>query len=204
MQQPDFEHARQYALERLIRELPPAAYYHSIRHTRDDVLPAAARLVAAEGVYGMDQVCLLTAACYHDIGYTVQFTDHETCGAQIAVEVLPRFGYVPEQVDLVSRLIMATQWPVHPRTLLEEIIIDADLDSLGRKDFLATSRALREELAVLTRAIFTDEEWYRRQLQFLELHRYFTASARALRGPVKQRNIALVERLLAEVQKPDG
>jgi uncharacterized protein len=204
MQQPDFEHAKRYALERLGRELPPAAYYHSIRHTRDDVLPAVARLVAAEGVNGIDRLCLLTAACYHDIGYTVQFAEHEMHSAQIAVEVLPRFGYSPEQVDLVRRLIMATRWPVQPHTLLEEILIDADLDSLGREDFPVTSRSLREELAMLTGETFTDEEWYRRQLRFLEIHRYFTASARALRGPVKQRNMALVARLLAETQEPGG
>jgi uncharacterized protein len=163
-----------------------------------------ARLIDAEGVKGIDAVCLLTAACYHDIGYTVQFADHETRGVQIAAEVLPRFGYSPEQVDLVSSLIMATQWPVHPRTLLEEIIIDADLDSLGREDFLATSLMLRQELAALTGAMFTDGEWYHHQLQFLQTHRYFTASATALRGPTKQRNKALLARLLAASQGPDG
>ncbi|HVO72169.1 MAG TPA: HD domain-containing protein [Aggregatilineaceae bacterium] len=204
MQEPDFERAKQYALERLSRELPPEAYYHSISHTRDDVLPAVEWLINAEGVKGIDAVCLLTAACYHDIGYIVQFANHETRGVQIAVEVLPRFGYSPDQVDLVSSLIMATRWPVHPRTLLEEIITDADLDSLGREDFLTTSLMLREELAVLTGATFTDEEWYRRQLQFLQTHRYFTASATALRGPTKQRNKALLARLLAASHGSDG
>jgi uncharacterized protein len=204
MQEPDFERAKQYALERLASELPLAACYHSIRHTRDDVLPAVARLIAAEGVSGISELCLLTAACYHDIGYIFQFNDHETRGVQIAAEVLPRFGYSPEQVDLVSSLIMATQWPVHPRTLLEEIIIDADLDSLGREDFLTTSLNLREELAALTGTTFTDGEWYRHQLQFLQAHRYFTASATALRGPTKQRNKALLARLLAASPGPDG
>ena len=46
MDQPDFKRARQYALERLERELPPTLIYHSLAHTRDDVVPAAERLAA--------------------------------------------------------------------------------------------------------------------------------------------------------------
>jgi len=49
---PDFERARAYALGRLERELPPALCYHSLNHTRDDVVVAIDRLAAAEGVTG--------------------------------------------------------------------------------------------------------------------------------------------------------
>ena len=34
MPEPDFEGARQYALERLARELAPMLRYHSLAHTR--------------------------------------------------------------------------------------------------------------------------------------------------------------------------
>ena len=35
----DYERAKQYALGRLAGELSPHLAYHSLRHTRDDVLP---------------------------------------------------------------------------------------------------------------------------------------------------------------------
>lgn len=42
MGQPDFEQAVQYALGRLERELSLKLCYHSLEHTRDDVVPASA------------------------------------------------------------------------------------------------------------------------------------------------------------------
>ena len=54
MRQPDFEAARQYALNRLQRELSPLAAYHSLAHTLDEVVPAADQFAALEGVTGED------------------------------------------------------------------------------------------------------------------------------------------------------
>ena len=48
----DYEQAKAYALGRLAGELSPHLTYHSLRHTRDDVLPAAVRLARATGVDG--------------------------------------------------------------------------------------------------------------------------------------------------------
>ena len=59
---PDIEKVKQYILERLAHELSPALYYHSIAHTRDDVVPAAERLAVMEGVAGEDLLLVLTAA----------------------------------------------------------------------------------------------------------------------------------------------
>lgn len=197
MGEPDLERATQYALDRLERELPPNTTYHSLRHTRDDVLAAARRLAALEGVSGEALLCLLTAAAYHDLGHIQQRIDHETISAQIAGDALPHFGYSAQQVALIQSLIMATHWPPDPRTLLEKIIADADVDSLGREDFLQTSLNLRAELAG-DGITMTDRQWYTSQLEFLENHHYHTAAAQRLRGEGKRRNVRLVQHLLAE------
>lgn len=196
MSQPDFEGAKQYALERLAREVSPKAHYHSLRHTRDDVLGAAERLAAFEGIEGEERMCLLTAAAFHDLGYLVDPSDHERASTRIAREVLPRFGYTPDQIECITGLIMATAWPPQPQTLLECLIADADLDSLGREDFLTTSDALREERAEAGEVV-SDEEWYAGQLEFLTRHAYFSEAARALRDAGKQHNIERVRALLA-------
>jgi uncharacterized protein len=195
--QPDFERARAYALARLERELSPVLCYHSVHHTRDDVAVAVERLAAQEGVIGEALLLLRTAAYFHDIGFVEQREQHEAIGARIAAEVLPRFGYQPKQVALIHRIIMATRLPQMPRTPLECILADADLDVCGRDDFLVLNRCLRAELATIG-STFSDREWYSGQINFLQAHRYWTAAARATRDEVKRANIVALEQLLAE------
>ncbi len=189
MPEPDFEGARQYALERLARELSPALRYHSLAHTRDDVAVAAARLAEMEALRPADQTLLLTAAYYHDLGYVEQRSDHEAAGILIVQRVLPGFGYTPVQVERVAALLLATQLPQTPQTHAEEVLCDADLDVLGRADYWQRSHDLRAEWEHFGLRV-SDEEWHRSQLDFLRGHRYFTASARALRETQKQANIA--------------
>jgi uncharacterized protein len=196
MSQPDFEQAKQYALARLERESSPNLVYHSPGHTRDDVLPAAERLAALEGVTAEDRLLLLTAAAYHDLGFLEQYTDNESIGVRIASEALPQFGYTPEQIRTIGHIIMATRLPQSPQTHLEEIMADADLDILGRDDFMRHNQTLRDELSAFG-CPSSDEGWYSYQLQFLQAHRYFTTAAQSLRGARKQQNIETLAALLA-------
>lgn len=192
----DFDAARSYALGRLERDLSPILTYHSLLHTRDEVFPAAVRLAGLEGVDGEATVLLQTAVLFHDIGFTRQRIDHETISIQIAIEVLPALGYRPAQVEIICGMINATRLREPPRTLLEEIIVDSDLDVLGRPDFLNRNHDLRLEAQAFGLA-FTDEQWYGQQLGFLQWHRYRTAAARSLREVCKQENMMALESLLA-------
>ncbi len=188
MTAPDFERARQYALERLEQELPETLYFHSLAHTRDDVVPAVERLAAMEGVEGERLLLLRTAALYHDIGFIERYNDHESVSIRIAKEALPPFGYTAEQIEVISNMILATRLPQSPHNLLEEILADGDLDNLGRDDFAERSRLLRAEQEVLGLNV-SDEVWYERQLEFLRNHEYFTDAARRLRDAKKAQNL---------------
>jgi len=191
----NFEHARAYALQRLERELPRALTYHSLAHTRDDVAPAALRLAEIAGVCGEQRMLLRTAAYYHDIGFVIQRIDHEAVGAQIAAETLPTFGYSPAQIETIHGLIMATKLPQSPRTLLEQLMADADLDALGRTDFITRNQALRDELAAYG-AHWDDLAWAQEQLCFVGSHQYWTDAARRVRGEQKRRNIELIVKII--------
>ncbi len=196
MSTPDFERAKHYAFERLRHDLHPNLDYHTLAHTREDVLPAAERLAAIERVDQESLLLLRTAACYHDIGFVERRDEHEVASAQIARAVLPQFGYQTDQISAIHGMIMATRLPQSPHTLLEEILADADLDSLGREDFLPLSMALRDELTAFG-APTNDQEWYARQLTFLRGHRYFTVAASTLRDTQKRRNMTALTTLLA-------
>lgn len=197
MEAQNFEQARRYALHRLEQELSPNLHYHGIMHTRDDVVPAVERLAGMEGLQGESLYLLLTAAWFHDLGFIEQPLYHELISVRIAAQVLPNFGYTDEQIEIVRWAILATALPQTPQNLLEEILTDADLDILGRDDFMVRNGNLRSELALYGKT-HDDEEWYIGQLEFLESHTYFTASAHALRDKGKLKNISDLKKKLEE------
>jgi uncharacterized protein len=199
MGEPDFEQARRYALLRLEQELDPALCYHSIAHTRDEVVPAAERLAALEGFGGEDLMLLRTAAYFHDIGFLERRAGHEAAGVRIAAAALPKFGYSPAQVAAIGQLIIATRLPQAPATPLAAILADSDLDMLGREDFLLLNRMLRIELDAFELAV-NDAAWYRQQAAFVRDHYYWTASARRLRDEGKARNLRALEALLVAAE----
>ena len=197
----NFELAKHYALHRLEQELSPNLLYHGIKHTRDDVVPAVEMLAKMEGVEGNPLSLLLTAAWFHDLGFVEQPRYHELISARIALQVLPGFGYTDKQVEIVRWAILATALPQSPRNLQEKILTDADLDALGRDDFVLSSENLRRELASFGEE-YTDLEWYSRQLKFLESHTYFTASARSLRDAGQAKNIHMLKTRLGVLSNP--
>lgn len=131
---------------------------------------------------------LRLAAAWHDLGFTVSAGEHEAVGVSLARAHLPGFGITGDDLERVAGLILATRLPQSPRTLAERILADADLDVLGREDFLARSALLRAERAALGGAV-SDAAWYEEQLAFLRGHRYCTPGARALRDEGKRRNL---------------
>ena len=197
--QPDFKAAKQYALARLEHELPPELHYHDFAHTLKYVIPATERLAQAEGINGEARELLSVAAHYHDLGYLIDRKAHEAAGARIVSEVLPRFGFSPTQIDVIKNLILATRMPQTPTTHLEQILADADLDVLGTIEFFPTSVKLRKEQAVFGHQE-DDLTWYRNQLEFLQNHEYFTASAKKLRDAGKRANMRKLKDIIQELE----
>jgi uncharacterized protein len=200
---PDYEQVSQYVTALLERNLPPQRVYHNLAHTRDEVLAAVERLAAMEGIEGEDLLLLRTAAWFHDAGFIVQGANHESIGAELASRALPDFGYQPEQIATIQGMILATRLPQSPRTLLEQLMADADLDLLGCDEFIPRNHDLRVEMAAYGQTM-TDHEWLSSQLDFLCSHVYFTASATALRSEGKLRNAQLLQQALAELAVSDA
>jgi uncharacterized protein len=197
---PDYEGAIRYAVSRLEQELSPDYAYHSVWHTRDEVMPAARRLSLMSGLSEEETRLAELGAAYHDLGFAVEPRDHERAGANTAAQVLPGFGFSSVQVAQVQGMILATRLPQSPSTPLEDVVVDADLDSLGRPDFPARSDALLRE-SRLFGSDYTAEEWHTRQLRFLLNHSYFTEAARELRNAGKQENIAWLQGELDRLRK---
>lgn len=195
---PNISQAIDFALNQLRRELPEKLTYHNLWHTEEDVLPGSIRFAQHSGVSEEDLRLLEVAAAFHDLGFTETYANHELVGTRIAAQVLPGLGFSGRQIETIMGMIMATRLPQSPRNLLEEILADADLDVLGRADFLSRNEALRQEWANYGRETPL-EQWYEGQLAFLKNHTYFTPAARMLRNETKKKNIRILEEKLREM-----
>lgn len=194
---PDYLLALEYAYERLQKELSSVLTYHSYWHSRHEVMQAVAYLARQYDLSEQDRRLLEVGAAFHDIGFVISSVEHEVRGVRIARSVLPKFGFGQEQVQQIAGLIMATRLPQSPKNLLEQILADADLDVLGRSDFFKRSEDLRLELAGLGNPI-PPLQWYEIQRDFLRHHIYFTAEARLLRQPSKDRHIQILTEVLRD------
>lgn len=192
----DYKGAEKYILKRLKNELQQNLYYHNVGHTLD-VLEAAARYGTLEKIGEEEMVLLKTAALYHDSGFLVRYSQNEETSVRIVAEMLPGFGYSPGQIAIVKNMILCTEIPQKPTTILDKIICDADLDYLGRADFYMTGICLLREWnehGVIT----TLKEWYHQELYFLQQHEYFTSSACKLRNNMKMLHLRQIKELLGE------
>ena len=87
---------------------------------------------------------------------------------------------------------MATKIPQTPKTHLEEIICDADLNYLGRTDFFSIGEYLYNEMLAFG-YIKNWDEWNKIQLDFMQKHHYFTATAIRHNQSQKDRNLKEVQ-----------
>ena len=198
MDKPDFEGAIAYAIGRLCSKLSPRFTYHNLWHTQQEVMPIATKLARLSHMAEADIQLLEIATAFHDIGFTAVNENHELAGMRIVAQVLPGFGFSSAQIEAIMGMIMATRLPQNPRTPLEECIADADMDLLGRDDFLARNQSLRDELAYLG-SEFLDQQWLQSQLNFVKSHNYFTIAARELRNDKKKENLEILQQRLNEL-----
>jgi ligand-binding sensor domain-containing protein/class 3 adenylate cyclase/HD superfamily phosphodiesterase len=191
-----FKKSESRILKLLSEKLPEGLYYHGIHHTID-VTNSAEEIAREEGVEGEDLFLLKTAALFHDAGFVQEYVKNEKIGVTYAREVLPKYGYTERQIDIIDGIIMATEIPQNPKTHLEMIMCDADLDYLGREDFYEISESLKKELIAFGK-IQGDKQWDQMQIPFLEKHQYFTETNKRRRQPNKLKRIEELKRKLAD------
>jgi hypothetical protein len=181
-------------MQRLRFELNVKYLYHDCRHT-EDVIRQVQEIGYRENVNQHEIALLKLAALYHDLGFLVQRVNHESAGVELFMKESIDSGISDEEKQTIADLIMVTKIPQQPKTLLESIICDADLDYLGREDFPSIAEFLYLELKD-SGEISERKRWNEIQLSFLEAHHYHTQSSKKLRNNGLQNNIQFVRRRL--------
>jgi predicted metal-dependent HD superfamily phosphohydrolase len=172
--------------------------YHNFKHTKA-VVKAAKRIEKHHALENQEYNVLIVSAWFHDIGYFENTKQHEKISAQIAERFLESKGYRQEIIDQVKNAIYSTRLPQHPKSLVEEILCDADLFHLGTVDFKERDCLLRKEAGLLAEAKISKSDWQKKSIALLSTHEFFTGYAQQKLNKRKEKNLnRIVDKMTSE------
>jgi uncharacterized protein len=172
-----------FVIDMLKNKLPANYYYHNYEHT----------LYVQENVFeiGKHENCtereielLSAAALWHDTGYINTYYGHEEASCLLAKKHLPLYGFVTEDISIITGMIMATKILQTPKNRLEEIMADADLEYLGTTTAAEKAHLLFKEMQSLSPTL-NEAAWNKMQIAFLETHHYFTNYCKINKDPLR-------------------
>ena len=177
MKEPELvKQASEFVFKLFKEKLSKKLVYHNYRHTLE-VVSVAQELGQNSGISADQLQDLVLAAWFHDTGYVNAYEGHEEESVRIASEWLGEHNYPAERMELIRSCIMATKHTVAPQTLLEELLVDADLSNIGKPTFSATAELLRVEWEIFLDRFFSDREWAQFQMDFLLSTNFHTSHA---------------------------
>jgi predicted metal-dependent HD superfamily phosphohydrolase len=144
---------------------------------------------------------LTLAAWFHDVGYLEGIDGHEERSVDQATAFLEQNRYPEEKIAQVAGCIRATKMPQQPRNLLEQVLCDADIAHLARKDYLQISDCVRREIENRMRIRLTRLEWLTMNIDFVAGHRYFTEYAKTHFENQRRLNLATLKRQLNRLKE---
>ena len=180
--------AERHVRDLLHEKLPGIRKYHNIAHTIR-VVEKCSEISVHENLPEEDTEGLLLAAWFHDTGYVYGTIEHENLSAEIATQFLKESSVTDILVASVCRAILATKLPTRPKTRIEKILCDADMQHLGAADFKQQSDLLKRERELETKVVIDEMTWNRVNISFLKQHAYFTTYARTTWENQKQINL---------------
>jgi predicted metal-dependent HD superfamily phosphohydrolase len=179
-------------------QLPKWAVYHNLQHTIETV-NGCLEIGNGSNLREDDLEILNVAAWFHDIGYIFKTEGHEEKSVEIALNFLKSIDYPTNNIEKVTNCILATKIINHPKNLLEFIICDADLISLGRTDYFEKNDLLKLEIEMRSGKKISDEQWLRRSAKFLSSHNYYTEYSKLNFNPQRGENLLTLQKQIAEI-----
>lgn len=179
----------------------PTLIFHNLDHTRS-VVKHTKEIASHYDLSEKDNFILVTAAWFHDTGYL--FTEpskHENVSCDVIKSFMKDFIAEEAIISEIIDCIMATKFPTSPRTLLQEIICDADTYQLGTKEFKESNKKVWEELRMRNGDIDL-EKFNEGTIKFLEKHQYYTSYCKELLNEGKKKNLKkLRKKLKVEIKE---
>ena len=177
-------------IEHLTHSLDSRFAYHGVRHTLD-VIEQSITIGQALQCSESELEILKIAALFHDLGFLNIRKGHEKASAEMFVQICNNALNTDLQQEIVQ-CILATTMPQSPKSKLEQIICDADLDYLGREDFQSISQNLFDEMMACGE-LSDQKKWDDIQVVFLNNHHFHTAFNQARRDQQKKINLSEIQ-----------
>lgn len=163
--------------------------YHNLSHT-ESVVSHCSEIALGSGISQEEIEVLTLAAWFHDMGYSTSYSSHEEEGVRIVQQFLQQHNYPEEKIQKVQSLIISTKNEVIERTdLLEQILHDADHQSVGNKRFFKSGEALRKEINLHSGKKIKKKKWNSIQTEYLNKTIFLTAHAEQKYGGQRLKNI---------------
>ena len=173
--------------------------YHNLDHTQT-VVERTQEIAPNYCLNEEDEFTLLAAAWFHDTGQLFADAEHhEVRSVSVMRDYLEKKGTEIKIIDLIEGCILATKVPQAPKSLLEEIICDADIYNLGIDDFFRTDKLLKRETELRNNILLDDWEWDKKTLDLLENHKYFTLYCQDTLEKGRQKNIEMLHTVLGKI-----
>ena len=167
--------------------------YHNLEHTKT-VVKRTFEIATNYHLSDTELFILSAGAWFHDTGQLVGSTKlHEDRSVFIMKKFFAPKGIAKEIMDKIESCICATKLSQQPRSLLEEIVCDADTYNLGTEDFLKTDELLKKEFELRNMPV---DNWEENTLNLLLHHKYFTSYCQVLLNKGREENIDLVRSYL--------
>lgn len=172
---------------KLLKGVSPIYTYHSIDHTLY-VLEVSLKIGKYYKLSILELELIQIAALFHDIGYLDGPQDHEQKSCSYVEKEMEKYKIKKEHLTLIQQMIMSTKIPQQPKSLLDRIIADADLEYIGTNSFWETGEKLFQEIK-FSNPTFTTEEWNRIQFKFLSDHIFHTSYCKRYKQKRKKKYI---------------
>ena len=174
--------------------------YHNFMHTVK-VVEAIKILCTNEQILVETQEQLIVAGWFHDTGYTKTVQGHEDESAKIASEYLKSINFSEDFIANVVAYILSTKINYTPQNIEESIIKDGDNYHIGQEEYPKISELLRDEIAKVCEKEFSDYEWNLENRNFfLNVHHFYTDSAKDLWQKGKENNLIYTQNKIKEIE----
>jgi len=186
------------------RKISEELTYHDIIHTKY-VADQASKIGKESGLSEEELSIVITAAWFHDSGFTVSNTNHEEEGIKIAEEYLTGKNIGAEPIDRIRKCIESTRMPQNPGDdILCQVLCDADMSYLSEDFYLDRTMLLRKEWNNYSEKKLSKKNYYRETIELFENHQYYTEYGNKLFVTGKQENFNRLHKMLEKSEKSNG
>ncbi len=189
-------------IENLFREkIPEHLTYHEFEHT--DYVARQAEVIGIESGLSPEELSIaVTAAWFHDSGFTVSTQEHEKESQEIAKNFLASIEVDRQIIERVLNCIQATKMPQNPGDDLPSMVLcDADMSYLSEDFYMERTALLRKEWNNTSEEKTSRRAYWKETVDLFNNHVYFTEYGRKLLSPGKQKNLGMILDILNKMQE---